>query len=232
MTTLQKVEVASALRRLHTKAGGDWRVFARALPTAMLGSLRGRSLVESAKPFLKDAYIPIDAAQGEALYLLARAAGAQRIVEFGTSFGISTIYLAAAVRDNGGGEVITTELEPFKAAAARKNFEDAGLSDLIDVRVGDAMQTLRDAPWPVDLVFLDGWKELCLPVLQLVEPKLRPNAVILCDDMKAFRKTLKPLVDYLRDPAGAYQSMALPLGDELEFAVFRPPGTQMARPVA
>lgn len=225
MSTLRDPRVSALLERLHAKANADWTVFMRALPSVAIGALSGRSVVESAKPYLKDAYIPIDASQGEALYLLARATGAQRVVEFGTSFGISTIYLAAAVRDNGGGEVITTEMESNKIKVARDHFEAAGLADLIDLRPGDALETLKDAPWPVDLVFLDGWKEMCLPVLRLIEPKLRPNAAILCDDMKAFRKTLKPYVDYVRDPRGRYQSMALPLGDELEFSVYRPPGS-------
>ena len=223
MTSLELETVESTLARLHRRAAGDWRVFMRAAPRVALGALAGRDAVESAKPLLKDAFIPIDAAQGRALYQIARATGAQRIVEFGTSFGVSTIYLAAAVRDNGGGEVIATEMEPNKIAAARANFEAAGLASFIDLRAGDALETLQDAPWPVDLVFLDGWKELCLPVLKLLEPKLRPNAVVLCDDMKNFRRTLKPYVDYVRDPAGPYVSMGLPLGDELEFSVYRPP---------
>jgi predicted O-methyltransferase YrrM len=223
MTALNDPRLKETLADLHGRADGDWRVFARALPSVAWGALRGRGAVESAKPFLKHAYIPIDAAQGRALYQIVRATGAQRVVEFGTSFGVSTLYLAAAVRDNGGGEVITTELEPGKIAAARANFVRARMDDLIDLRAGDALQTLQDAPWPVDLVFLDGWKEMCLPVLKLVEPKLRPNAVVLCDDMKRFRKTLQPLVDHLRHPSGHYTSMALPLGDELEFAVYRPP---------
>jgi predicted O-methyltransferase YrrM len=225
MTALNDPRLKETLADLHARADGDWRVFARALPAVAWGALCGRGAVESAKPFLKHAYIPIDSAQGRALYQIARATGAQRIVEFGTSFGVSTLYLAAAVRDNGGGEVITTEMEPGKIAAARANFARAGMSDLIDLRTGDALQTLRDAPWPVDLVFLDGWKEMCLPVLKVIEPKLRPNAAILCDDMKRFRKTLQPLVDYLRAPEGPYTSMALPLGDELEFAIYRPPGS-------
>lgn len=81
------------------------------------------------------------------------------------------------------------------------------------------METLRDVATPVDLLFLDGWKELCLPVLKLMEAKLKPGAAVFCDDMKGFRKTLKPYADYVRDPAGSYVSMALPLGDELEFSV-------------
>jgi predicted O-methyltransferase YrrM len=223
MNTLGATPIHDTLSRLHRRANGDWLVFLRALPRVTAGALTGRSAVDSAKPLLRDAYIPIDAAQGRALYQIARAIGAQRVVEFGASFGLSTIYLAAAVRDNGGGEVITTEMEPNKIEAARRNYEEAGVADLIDLRAGDAIETLRDTPWPVDLLFLDGWKELCLPVLRLLEPKLRPNAVVLCDDMKAFRKTLRPYVDYVRATDGPFISMALPLGDELEFSVHRPP---------
>ncbi len=223
MNTLQLTSVQRTLNRLHRRAAADWLVFARALPRVIGGAMAGRDVVESAKPVLKDAFIPIDAAQGRVLYQLARASGAQRIVEFGCSFGISTIYLAAAVRDNGGGEVITTEMEPNKIVAASENFEAAGLASTIDLRPGDACDTLKDVSWPLDMVFLDGWKELCLPVLQLLEPKLRPNAVVLCDDTKAFRRTLRPYLDYVRAPSGPYISMALPLGDELEFSVFRPP---------
>lgn len=222
MSTLNTPAVRDTLTRLHRRAAGDWRVFLRALPRVMTGSLAGRSAVESAKPFLREAFIPIDADQGRAIYQLARASGARRIVEFGCSFGISTLYLAAAVRDNGGGEVITTEMEPNKVIQARANFEAAGLSGMIDLRAGDALETLSDVPHPVDLLFLDGWKELCLPVLRLMEPKLRPNAVILCDDMKGFRRTLKPYVDYVRSADGPFVSMSLPLGDELEFSVYRP----------
>jgi predicted O-methyltransferase YrrM len=228
MNTLDREDVKTTLARLHRRAGRDWMTFAAALPRVIVGAVQGRSVMESAKPALKNAFIPIDASQGRALYQLARASGAQRIVEFGCSFGISTLYLAAAVHDNGGGEVITTELEPNKIDAARANFKAAGLDAIIDLRAGDALETLKDAPWPVDMVFLDGWKELCLPVLRTLEPKLRPNAVILCDDMKGFRRTLKPYVDYVRAPDGNYISMGLPLGDELEFSVFRPPNWQRA----
>ncbi len=223
MNSLELDPVKSTLKDLHRRAGADWRVFAGALPRVIAGAVTGRGAIESAKPALKDAFIPIDAAQGRALYQFARASGAQRIVEFGCSFGISTLYLAAAVKDNGGGEVITTELEPNKIQAARESFDAAGLSSLIDLRAGDARETLKDAPWPVDLVFLDGWKELCLPVLRLLEPKLRPNAVILCDDIKAFARTLRPYLDHVRDPHGPFTSMPLPLGDGLEFSIYRPP---------
>jgi predicted O-methyltransferase YrrM len=219
MTALEDPKIKATLARLHNAARGDWLVFLRALPAVAVGALTGHGVMESAKPYLKNAYIPIDAAQGRALYQFARMSGARTIVEFGCSFGISAIYLAAALRDNGGGRVITTELEPKKIEAARANFAAAGVDGLVELREGDAMETLRDVAAPVDLFFLDGWKELCLPVLKLMEPKLKPGAAVFCDDMKGFRRTLKPYTDYVRDPRGGYVSMALPLGDELEFSV-------------
>jgi predicted O-methyltransferase YrrM len=219
MNSLADPRIAATLAELHRAAGRDTRVFLRALPAVALGLLRGRGVVESAKPYLRDAFIPIDAAQGRALYQLARACRARRIVEFGASFGISTIYLAAAVRDNGGGRVITTEMEPGKVARARQNYAEAGVDGEIELRAGDALETLRDLDGPVDMLFLDGWKEACLPVLKLLEPRLPRGACVLCDDMKPFRRTLKPYVEHVRGNPGRYVSIELPLGDGLEFSV-------------
>ncbi|MFM7120662.1 MAG: O-methyltransferase [Gammaproteobacteria bacterium] len=134
MNSLEDPRIAAALDDLHRAAARDWIVFARALPGVMGRMLGGNSLMDAAKPYLKDAYIPIDREQGRALYQFARARGARHIVEFGASFGISTIYLAAAVRDNGGGTVITTEMEPGKIARARDNWTRAGVSQEIELR--------------------------------------------------------------------------------------------------
>lgn len=219
MNSLVTPRIATVLADLHRAARCDTLVFLRALPAVTAGLLRGRGVVESAKPWLRDAFIPIDASQGRALYQLARARGARRIVEFGASFGISTIYLAAAVRDNGGGRVITTEMEPGKIARARENYARAGVDGEIELRAGDALQTLRDLDGPIDLLFLDGWKDACLPVLKLLEPHLAPGACVLCDDMKPFRRTLRPYVAHVRGNPDRYVSMELPLGDGLEFSV-------------
>lgn len=219
MNSLEDPRIALVLEDLHRAAKRDIFVFLRALPAVAAGLLRGRGVVDSAKPHLRDAFIPIDASQGRALYLIARACRARRIVEFGASFGISTIYLAAAVRDNGGGVVITTEMEPGKIARARQNYASAGLESEIELRAGDALQTLREVDGPIDLVFLDGWKEACLPVLRLLEPRLPPGACVLCDDVRPFRKTLAPYVEHVRGSNGRYVSVELPLGDGLEFSV-------------
>lgn len=131
----------------------------------------------------KDAYLAVSRETGRLLYMLVRATGARSIVEFGTSFGISTLHLAAGVRDNGGGAVITTEFEPSKVARARQNFVAAGLADLIELREGDALQTLaHDLPDPIDVVLLDGAKSLYPGVLELLEGHFKPGTLIVADN--------------------------------------------------
>jgi len=167
---------------------------------------------------MRSCYISVPREEGEFLYLTARALRAQRVVEFGTSFGISTIYLGAAVRDNGGGIVVGTELEPGKHERAVANLREAGLDDVAEVRLGDALETLREVPEPVDLVFLDGWKDLYLPVLKLLEPRLRPGAVVLADNIHTFRKALRPYVEYVQSGENGFESTTLPISDGLEYS--------------
>ncbi|KAK4163950.1 class I SAM-dependent methyltransferase [Cladorrhinum sp. PSN259] len=149
---------------------------------------------------------------GRFLYACARAGRAQHIVEFGSSMGISTIYLAAALRDNmgggGGGLVIGTELEPTKAERARANLGAAGLAGLVEIRVGDARETLsKGIQGDIDMVLLDGAFTLYLPVLKLLEPHLRPGALIIGENCF---KQAGGYVDYVSDPRNGYISMPLP----------------------
>jgi predicted O-methyltransferase YrrM len=216
--SLNDPKVARTLAKLHAAAKWDWLVFARALPAVVWGWLRGRSAMESAKPYLRDAFIPIDADQGRALYMLARTARASTIVEFGTSFGISAIYLAAAARDTGG-HFVGTELEPEKAAKARHYLAEAGLADTALVLQGDARETLRTVTGPIGFLLLDGWKDLCLPILKQLESQIPPGGVILCDDISGFRRTLAPYLGYVRGTPAQYVSQLLPLGDGLEYTV-------------
>ena len=160
-------------------------------------------------------FLAISRDYGRFLYAIARARGATRIVEFGTSMGISTIYLAAALRDNGGGQLIGSELEPGKVARARANLEAAGLADLVDIREGDALETLADPGGPVDLLLVDGAFALYLPVLKLIEPHLRPGAVVLGEN--AFEPEYQA---YVRNPANGFVSLPLPEADRgNEFSV-------------
>jgi predicted O-methyltransferase YrrM len=153
---------------------------------------------------------------GRFLYMCARACRAKEIVEFGTSFGISTIHLACALRDNGGGRLIGTELEPEKAHRARQNLTDAGLADLVEIRQGDALETLKSGIGDIDLLLLDGAITLYLPVLKLVEPHLRAGAFVIGENAV---EQSPEYVNYVRDPRNGYLSIALPFqagrGNEL-----------------
>lgn len=132
---------------------------------------------------LKDLWLPVSRETGVLLYMLARSSRARAVIEFGTSFGISTLHLAAALRDNGGGHLITTEFEPSKVAQAREHLEAGGLADLVEIRGGDALRTLAAGlPEQVDLLLLDGAKSLYPDVLDLVEGSLRAGSLIVADN--------------------------------------------------
>ena len=165
---------------------------------------------------LRNNYLSISPELGRLLYAVAIAKHAETIVEFGMSFGISTIHLAAALRDCGGGKLITTEFEPQKAAAARATLTQCGLADLVEIREGDAMETLaRDLPGEIDLVFLDGAKALYLPVLKMLEPRLVETGVVVTDNTSHRSAYL----DYVRAPENNYISIPLPIGDGSEMSV-------------
>ncbi|HWT58666.1 MAG TPA: class I SAM-dependent methyltransferase [Rhizobium sp.] len=163
---------------------------------------------------IKDLWLPVSRQTGELLYMLARASGARDIVEFGTSFGISTLYLAAALRDNGGGRLITTEFEPDKVARARQNLVAAGLADLVEFRQGDALETLgADLPGSIDLVLMDGAKSLYLEILQILEGRLRQGAIVIADDADACPQYL----GYVRTPGRGY--MSTPFSEDIELSM-------------
>lgn len=155
-----------------------------------------------------DRFLAVSPDYGRFLYGIARARMATRIVEFGTSMGVSTIYLAAALRDNGGGQLISSELEPAKVARARAHLRAAGLDDLVEIREGDALETLKEVGNEVDLLLIDGAWSLYLPVLRLLEPRLARGAVILGEN--AFDKEY---LDYVRDPMNGYVSLPLPVNE-------------------
>jgi predicted O-methyltransferase YrrM len=163
---------------------------------------------------LKDFHLAVSRETATLLYMLARSSRAASIVEFGTSFGVSTLHLAAALRDNGGGRLIGTEFEPGKLAQARANLAAAGLADLVEIRAGDALETLAHGlPESIDLVLLDGAKGLYPRVLALLEPRLRPGALLVADNADRSPEYLASV----RDPAGGY--LSVPFADDVELSV-------------
>jgi predicted O-methyltransferase YrrM len=162
----------------------------------------------------KDLPLAISRETGTLLYMLARGVRARNIIEFGTSFGISTLHLAAALRDNGGGRLITTEFEPSKVARARENLTAGGVLDLVEIRVGDALETLKaHLPETIDLVLLDGAKSLYPDVLGLLESRLKPGALIVADNAD-----YSP--DYLaRVRSAAHGYLSTPFGGDVEVSM-------------
>lgn len=168
--------------------------------------------------FCDDKYIPIVPAQGSFLYMQARALDARNILEFGTSYGISTIYLAKAAKDNGG-KVITTENLAHKVKAARKNLEESGLSEYVEILEGDARQTLKDLDVELDFVLLDGWPDLVFPVFKLIEHRLKKGAVVVVDDVQGFKPSMKDYLDYVRNPENGYVSTTIKPNKGMEFTI-------------
>ena len=171
---------------------------------SMWQKLEGASAQERADA-LSDFYLPVTPEAGRLLYALVRATRPETVVEFGMSLGLSGIHLAAAVRDNGAGRVITTELSAAKIAAAKQSFAEAGVADVITVLEGDALETLKTLEGPVGFVLLDGWKELYIPVLKLLEPRLNPGTLVVADNTSM--PDLQSYLDYVRDAANGYVSV-------------------------
>ena len=212
--SLQSEPVRDLLGRLFQAAEGD---DLRRVRVAMdhpdgFGPTSARAQADA----YEEIYIPVSPEGGRLLYALIRASRPSTVVEFGTSFGISTIHLAAAVRDNGTGRVVSTELNAAKVAQAKANIAEAGLTDWVTILEGDAMETLATLDAPVEFVLLDGWKYLYLPVLRLLEPRLTPGALVIADDSISLAAQMANYLAYVRDPANGYLSIQFPESDGLE----------------
>lgn len=173
MSILGDAKLEALLDRLHALSDGQVDAtsdFFRRRGEA--GELSWDGFDQISHQFMADKLVALDRDKAEFCYLLCRSLGARRVVEAGTSSGVSTLYLAAAVRDNcgvgGGGVVIGTEHEPAKAAAARANFATAGLSEFIDLREGDLRESLQVVGGPVDFMLVDIWVEMARPALERI----------------------------------------------------------------
>ena len=215
MTTLTQPTLSILLDRLFAESDALEDVFRREMES-LCPEQRAADRADYRQFYarLKDHPLPISRTTGKLLYLLARSVGARNIIEFGTSFGISTLHLAAALRDNGGGRLIGSEFEPSKILRARENLAAGGLSDLVEVREGDALDTLaRDLPDSIDFVLLDGVKNLYPSVLSLLEGRLRAGALIVADNANASPEYLARV----RSTAHGY--LSVPFADDVELSM-------------
>jgi predicted O-methyltransferase YrrM len=199
-TTLQDPRVAEVLELMYNESREQMSQLRASRPD-MSPARTAQERADTMSSF----YIPVTPEAGRLLYSLVRATRPTTIVEFGMSFGISALHLASAVRDNGSGQVVTTELSESKIAAATKTFAETGLDDVITVLGGDALSTLESLDGPIDFVLLDGWKELYLPVIKLLEVRLSPGALVVADNTEM--ADAKPYLDYVRDSENGYVSV-------------------------
>lgn len=206
--TLRDPKVATALDRMYAESAEQFASMRDGRTD--FSRLASATAQERADAF-SEFYLPVTQDAGRLLYALVRASRPTTIVEFGMSLGISAIHLASAVRDNGHGRVVTTELSAAKVATAKETFAGTGLDDVITVLEGDALSTLESLDGPVDFVLLDGWKELYLSVLDLLEPRLSPGALVVADNTSMTE--LAPYLDHVRDPANGYVSVSFPARD-------------------
>jgi predicted O-methyltransferase YrrM len=177
-----------------------------------------------------DKFISLDQDKCQFMYQLILSMGATNIVEAGTSFGVSTIYLALAAAENikalgKEGTVIATEKEAEKAKVARGYWKECGenVEKCIDLREGDLLQTLKkDLPSQVDLLLLDIWTPLALPTVEIIKPNLRPGSVILADNTEMGSVGYDVLLSYLRDPKNGFTNMTLPFKNGFEMSVYMP----------
>lgn len=203
MTALTDPKLAQVLDREHDAARAQWAARAKA-GTGSAPRQEAPDFRSSER--MKTSYLAIRPDQGRFLYGQVLATGARRIVEFGSSFGISTLYLAAAAQETGG-HVTGTEYHPEKAAKARDNLSEAGLS--ADILVGDARETLSGGEGEIDLLFLDGAKDMYLPVLRLLEPRLRKGAVVIADNIPTDPARHGDFMAAISEPASGYATCVL-----------------------
>ncbi|EOO00244.1 putative o- protein [Phaeoacremonium minimum UCRPA7] len=208
---------------------------------ALLSRLHGESLAQEAalekegmegKTFgevMRDKFIALEEDKAQYIYELCRAINAKTIVEAGTSYGVSTIYLALAVAANvaaagGNGIVVATEHEPTKANKAREYWQECGqdVTRVIDLREGDLRETLKENLENVDFLLLDIWTPMALPTLQVVQPKLRHGAVIIADNTISSAGSYGDFFAYIRDPKNGFINVTLPFKGGLEMSVYLP----------
>jgi predicted O-methyltransferase YrrM len=199
-------QINDVLDRLHARARREMPgLVANLALGALKGLVGGKGAIDADEKYVHDKLIPIARGQGWLIYMLCRGLQARRVVEFGTSYGVSTLYLAAAMRDQGGGLVIGTEIETEKARYARNNF--------------DALVTLKDCGGAVDFLLVDGFPRLARPIIELMAPQLRKGAIVVCDNVGHFPGTFASYLDFVRRPANGFVSTLLPLRGGTELSV-------------
>ena len=214
VNSLADPNVVRVLDRLHSEADAQMPQ----IREQMAGRRGGVS--EGWAEQMKDFYLPVSREQGRFLYQTVRGVRPERVVEFGTSFGVSSIYLAAGLHDNGRGILVGSEVIEDKAVVARRNITEAGLGDYTEIRSGDARESLADPGGSVDVVLLDGGPALYTEIVQLLLPHLRDGAVVVADNIGAGAEDAQPYAKWVRNPAHGFVSSSIVMKGGTEYSVW------------
>jgi predicted O-methyltransferase YrrM len=217
LTTLDRSPIKEVLSRLYAHAKEN-DAATQAEENALAARNAGAIDPQALREIHDRTFMSVAPEVGRLIYLLVRSRRPALVVEFGASFGISAIHIAAALRDNRVGRMITTELCATKAARTEQHLIEAGLADLVELRQGDAFETLA-ALDKIDLVLLDAWKPMYLPMLKHLEPALSPGCLIIADDTIKMADEMRDFLAYVRNPANGYVSCEIPLDDGLELSI-------------
>ncbi|KAL1952830.1 hypothetical protein VTO42DRAFT_4119 [Malbranchea cinnamomea] len=220
-------QTLSLLSTLHSQSLAQ----EAALPPSTFKDIRSKDEFDA---LMLDKFIALEQDKCAFVYTLLRAIDARTVVEAGTSFGVSTIYLALAVGQNvaaakvgdarGNGKVIATEKEVEKAERAKGYWAQAGkeIESVIDLRVGDLRETLKEDLGVVDFLLLDIWTPLALPALQMVQPYMRPGALIVADNTVSSAEGYKELFEYVDREGSPFRRITLPYRGGLDLITYEP----------
>ncbi|PVH79583.1 hypothetical protein DL98DRAFT_516016 [Cadophora sp. DSE1049] len=218
--------ITTLLTRLHTQSLTQ----ERSIPPSAYADISASSF----DSLMLDKFIALEEDKCHFVYQIIRMIDARCVVEAGTSFGVSTIYLALGVGENvkygrggegkGEGKVIATEKEKSKAEVARRHWAEAGeeVESLIELREGDLLETLKEGVEGVDLLLLDIWAPLALPTLKIVQPKLRRGAVIIVDNTVSGKDRYVDLLNYMREEGSGFRNLTVPYQGGLDICVYLP----------
>ncbi|OEZ59099.1 O-methyltransferase [Duganella sp. HH105] len=155
---------------------------------------------------------------GRFLYSLALMRRPARILELGSSYGVSTLYFASALRQIGKGEIIATELDALKCKALLENLRAAGVQSWVDLREGDVFDAVGQLEGTFDMIFMDVWASLYLDLFRKIEPFLKPGSVVITDNMYTAEEEVLAFKRYLSGNP-AYSSITLDFESGVELTV-------------
>src|SRR5215467_295471 len=201
--------VAKTLRQFEARSEKEWR----------------KMVHMDAKEFeshMDELLLAVGPATGQLINLLIKEAKAKNILEIGSSYGYSTVWLAEAARETGG-KVTSLEIHPARQKHARDSIKNAGLDGFVDFKLGDARESIRKLTKKIDFVLLDLWKDLYIPCFALFYPKLKPGALIVADNMLTPESSRAAAAAYQRHVRAmpGIQSLLLNVGFGLELSRYK-----------